>query len=71
MDMLNSDNIHDYLKVARLTMLAKNGKPNVQLDDIRPIAILPHITKVIEKAIKSKIETDSEMFKVEKYQTGF
>ncbi len=69
--MLNTDNIHDYLKTARLTMIAKNGKTNVQLDDIRPIAILPHITKVIEKAIKTKIEQTSDMFKVEKYQTGF
>jgi hypothetical protein len=52
--MLNTDTIPDYLKKARLTLLSKNGKTTASLDDIRPIAVLPQIMKVLEKAIKNK-----------------
>lgn len=55
--MLNSDSIPDYLKVARLVLLSKNDKTQARLEDIRPIAIFTHITKVLEKAIKKKLES--------------
>lgn len=66
--MLNEDNIPDYLKEARLVLLSKNGKTTASLDDIRRIAVLPQIMKVLEKAIKNKIEAlDSNLLSVGKY----
>lgn len=53
--MLNNDEIPDYLKVAKLMLISKNGKTTTALEDIRPIAFLFHITKVLEKAMKNKI----------------
>jgi hypothetical protein len=39
---------------------------------MRPIVILPHILKVIEKAIKLKAESlKSKLFEVGDYQAGF
>ena len=55
--MLNNDDIPAYLKVARLTLISKSGKTSADLDDVRPIAILSHIIKVLEKAIKNKLES--------------
>lgn len=54
--MLNNDDIPDYLKIARLTLFSKNNKTKAALDDIRPIAVLSHIIKVLEKVIKNKLE---------------
>lgn len=54
-EMLNNDEIPDYLKVAKLMLISKNGKTTTVLEDIRPIAFLFHITKVLEKAMKNKI----------------
>jgi hypothetical protein len=54
--MLKNDDIPDYLKVAKLMLISKNGKTTASLKDIRPIAILSHITKVLEKAMKNKLE---------------
>jgi hypothetical protein len=56
--MLNSEFIPGYLKEARLNMLSKTGNTQVTLDDVRPIAILPHFMKVIEKAIKIKAKSN-------------
>ncbi len=42
------------------------------VDQIRPIAILPHLLKVIEKAIKIKAESiGNGLFKTGEYQKGF
>lgn len=61
-----------YLKESRLVMLSKTGKSEADLNDIRPIAIASHMTKVIEKAIKNKLtKLDSELLKTKEYQTGF
>ena len=66
--MLNTDTIPDYLKKARLTLLSKNGKSTASLDDIRPIAVLPQIMKVLEKAIKNKLEAlGSKLLSVGQY----
>ena len=66
--MINNDEIPDNLKVARLTLISKNGKTAAALDEIRPIAILSHIIKVLEKAIKNKLETSmSKLLAIGKY----
>jgi hypothetical protein len=54
--MLNNDCIPGYLKHSMLIMLSKNGKTCAGLEDIRPIAVLSQLTKVLEKAIKNKAE---------------
>ncbi len=42
------------------------------MDDIRPIAVLPQIMNVLEKAIKNKLEAfGSKLLSVGQYQTGF
>ena len=70
--MLNSGHIPQYHKVGRLNMLSKTDRTQVTLDEIRPIIILPHILKVLEKAIKLKAESlKSPIFTVGDYQTGF
>ena len=70
--MLNKDNIPDYLKEGRLVLLSKNRKTTASLDEIKPIAVLPQIMKVLEKAIKNKLEaTGSKLLLVGSYQTGF
>ena len=70
--MLNKDNIPDYLKEGRLGLLSKNRKTTASLDEIKPIAVLPQIMKVLEKAIKNKLEaTGSKLLSVGSYQTGF
>lgn len=70
--MLNEDSIPDYLKHARLVLLSKNGKSCASLNDIRPIAVLSQLSKVLEKAIKNKLEErESGLFNSGNYQTGF
>lgn len=54
--MLNEDVIPDYLKHSRLVMLSKCSKTTASLGDIRPISVLTQLAKVLEKAIKNKME---------------
>ena len=53
---LNHNVMPAYLKESRMVLLSKTGRQETTLDDIRPIAVTNHLTKVIEKAIKIKIE---------------
>lgn len=55
--MLNEDSIPEYLKHSRLVLLSKNGKSTATMGDIRPIAVLQQLAKVLEKAIKNKMES--------------
>ena len=59
--MLNEDNIPSYLKNSRLVLLSKTNKSSVEMSDIRPIAVLSQLTKILEKAIKNKIEEFGSM----------
>ena len=53
---LNSAKIPDYLRSGRLVPLQKTQtKGPVSLDDIRPIVVRSHISKIMEKAILEKI----------------
>jgi len=39
----------------KLILIFKNGKTTTTLEDIRPIAILSQVIKVLEKAMKNKL----------------
>jgi uncharacterized membrane-anchored protein YjiN (DUF445 family) len=55
--MLNNANFPDYFIRGRLVPLSKKvGQKIVELQDIRPIVIKPHLVKICEKAIESKID---------------
>ena len=70
--MLYMCHISEYLKKARLKMLSKNDLTQVVLFKIRPIAILPHVLKVLEKVIKIKSEDQGNyLFSSWNYQVGF
>ena len=70
--MVNIDCIPDYLKVVKIILLSKKNQSAVKLDNIRPIMALPHVTKLIEKMIKNKLEDlDSNLLQVGSYQSGF
>ena len=54
--VLNNARIPDYLKVGRLVPLQKTcTKGPVALDEIRPIVVRSHLSKIMEKAILEKI----------------
>ena len=70
--MLNEDNNPSYLKNLRLVLLSKTNKSSVDMSDIRPIAVLSQLTKILEKAIRNKIEeSGSKFLESGSYQTGF
>ena len=56
MDALNQGDIPEYLRVGRMVPLQKTStKGPVALDEIRPIVVRSHISRIIEKAILVKI----------------
>ena len=46
----------DYLESPKLIIISKNGWEEGSLDNVRPIMILSHITKILENTIKNKLE---------------
>ncbi len=55
-----------------MVLMSKVKSEICQIDDTRPIMVLSHITKVVEKAILNKLnELGSKIFNVGGYQTGF
>ena len=70
---LNNSQIPDYLKVGRLVPLQKTfTKGPCSLDEIRPIVVRSHISKIMEKAILERIKnTCPHLIKSKVYQTGF
>ena len=55
-EALNQVNIPDYLRVGRLVPLQKTQtRGPVNLDEIRPIVVRSHLSKIMEKAILTKI----------------
>jgi hypothetical protein len=56
MDALNQGEIPVYLRTGRMVPLQKTAsKGPVALDEIRPIVVRSHISKIMEKAILDKI----------------
>ena len=70
---LNDAIIPSYLRVGRLVPLQKTqSKGPVRLDDIRPIVVRSHLSKIMEKAILTKIEKSCpHLISSKVYQTGF
>ena len=71
--IINSGQIPDHLKIARLVPLTKSkGSTTASIQDVRPIMIKSHIYKVIEKAILNKVKGEgSRMLTSGNYQNGF
>ena len=72
-EALNTMNIPGYLGVGRLVPLQKTStKGPVALDEIRPIVVRSHVSKIMEKAILDKIKkTCPHLIASKTYQTGF
>jgi hypothetical protein len=58
-EMLNSGNIPDYLLEGRLVLLSKDKTGIASPSETRPINILSHIRRILEKALLSKITSIS------------
>ena len=57
-EALNNATIPDYLRVGRLVPLQKTfTKGPCALDEIRPIVVRSHLSKIMEKAILERIKT--------------
>jgi hypothetical protein len=71
-DALNDMRIPEYLRVVRLVPLQKTStKGPVGLDEIRPIIVRSHVSKIMEKAILEKIhKMCPHMIASKTYQTG-
>jgi len=52
---LETGNVPDNLKVAKIVPVYKKGDP-LSLDNYRPIAILPVISKILEKIVKIRLK---------------
>ena len=72
-EALNDANIPEYLRVGRLVPLQKTQtRGPVNLDEIRPIVVRSHLSKIMEKAILTKInERCHHLISSKVYQTGF
>ncbi len=70
---LNRGHIPDHLKIGRMIALSKRkGSSIASSKEVRHIAILSHITKIVEKAVLDKIlSTKSELLRTFMYQHGF
>lgn len=55
--VLNGNKIPSYLKNFRLTLISKSNQSETKIEDTRPISIGSHLLKIIEKAIKLKLES--------------
>jgi retron-type reverse transcriptase len=71
---LNNNSIPSYLTKTRLIPLSKNkGLAQGAFDDIRPIAVRSHISKIMEKAILNRLQLDDNkhILATKNYQAGF
>ena len=60
------------MRESRLILLSKTNSSEASLDDVRPIAVSNHLTKILEKTIKLKLEKlDSKLLRTHNYQSGF
>ena len=72
-DSLNNAQIPGYLRVGRLVPLQKTfTKGPCNLDEIRPIVVRSHLSKIMEKAILERIKsTCPHIISSKVYQKGF
>ena len=60
------------MKEARMVLLFKSKSPETTVDETRPIMVMSHLTKILEKSIKNKlVEKESKLLEPEQYQAGF
>lgn len=72
LNVLKKCEIPDYMREARLILLSKTKSKEASLDDTRPVAVANNLAKIVEKAIKLKIESlKSNILTVDNYQSGF
>ena len=73
LDSVNNAQIPEYLRVGRLVPLQKTfTKGPCNLDEIRPIVVRSHLSKIMEKAILERIKSQYPHLIASKvYQTGF
>ena len=59
------------MRDSKLILLSKTRSSEASLDDERPITVANHLTKIMEKAIKNKMDkTNSKLLLTEDYQSG-
>ena len=57
-NMLSTNIIPQYFNIGRLVPLSKKrNQDTVRLEDVRPIVIKSHLTKICENAILNKIKS--------------
>lgn len=56
MTALDTNEIPDYFKHAKMVLLTKTNSPEATIEDTIPIMMLSQLTKIFEKTIKLKIE---------------
>jgi hypothetical protein len=49
--MLNEDSISNYMKTSRLVLLSKTNKTSAKLREMRAIAVLSQLMKILEKTV--------------------
>lgn len=66
--VLNSNKIPEYFREYRLSLFCKTRSSEVSVKDTRPIAIESHLLKIVENAIKLKVEKfKASLFVTEDY----
>ena len=66
------DTIPDYLSQGRLVLLSKTESSFPKINDTRPLVVETIITKIMEKAIMSKLKCiDAGFVRKREYQKGF
>jgi len=70
---MNSGSLPHYLTFGRLVPLSKKkGEEVVEANDIRPIVVRSHISKIVEKALHARLlQKHPRLTATGRYQTGF
>ena len=55
---INKSMIPKYVKTARIIALSKDGTPYPSYGQIRPIAVLPAISKLLEQVVLEKLQAE-------------
>lgn len=73
LDVLNEEKpMPKYLSTSKLIAITKSSKSEVEIDQVRPICVQSHVTKIFEKVILKKFSSiNSDMLNVQDYQLGF
>jgi len=68
LDCTSREDLPLYLNEGKLVLLSKSDSPIAKIEETRPIAVLSHISKIVEKAILAKLKsTQSKLMDVGRY----